>query len=62
MIAVDQQWVGKDLFSAKKGKLASNLKLWWHPPEDSPCQPGVSKQELFHRKALSVDAKAPLED
>ena len=52
MAAVDQQWVGKDLFSAKGGKLTSNLKLWWHPPEDSPCQPGVPKQEMFHRKAL----------
>ena len=52
MAAVDQLWVGKDLFSAKGRKLASNLKLCWHPLEDGPCQPDVPRQELFHRKAL----------
>ena len=60
MAAVGQQWVGKNLL--RGGELASNLKLWWHPPENSPCQPGVPKQELFHRKFLSVDAKTPLEE
>ena len=54
MVTVDQQWVEKDLFSVKGRKLASNLKLRCHPPEDSPCQPGVPKQELFHIKALSL--------
>ena len=52
MAAADQQWLGSDLFSAKGGKLTTNLKLWWNPPEDSPCQPGVPKPESFHRRFL----------
>ena len=54
--------MGREESAKGEGELASNLKLWWHPPEDSPCQPGVPKQELFQRKYLSVDAKMPLED
>ena len=50
MATEDQQWVGKHLFSAKGGKLATNLKLWWHPPEDRGS--GSPKPESYHRKPL----------
>ena len=29
----DRQWIGRAVFAAK-GKLAPNLKLWWHPPSN----------------------------
>ena len=60
MAAADQQWVGKHLFSAKGGKLSTNVKLWWHPPEDRGS--GTPKPEHYYRKPVSVDASSPLED
>lgn len=46
----DRSWIGHSLFVAK-GKLTSNLKLWWHPP---PFQLSSTKPspEFYHMKRL----------
>lgn len=47
----DQQWIGRSLFSSKKGKLSEKLTLWWYPP---PYQlpTGKPSPEAYHQKRL----------
>ena len=45
----DQHWIGKTLF-ASKGKLLSNIQLWYHPPPE-PFS-GIPDPEAYHRKRL----------
>ena len=62
----DRGWIGHSLFAAK-GKLTSNLKLWWLPP---PFHLSLAKPspEQYHRRRLflwmprkmwSVDFRCP---
>lgn len=63
----DRCWIGRSLFTAKKGKLTDKLTLWWYPP---PYQlpTGKPSPEAYHQKRLflwmprrmwQVDFKCP---
>ena len=46
----DQGWIGHALF-VSKGKLATNLKLWWHPP-DYKLPTGQPSPDTYHHQRL----------
>jgi hypothetical protein len=46
----DRRWIDHALFVAK-GKLAPNLKLWWHPPS-SELPTSKPHPESYHLKRL----------
>lgn len=46
----DMGWIGRSLFVAK-GKMTSQLKLWWYPPGyEAPT--GKPSPEAYHRRRL----------
>lgn len=46
----DMKWIGRSLYTAK-GKLTTQLKLWWHPP---PYQAPIGKPspQFYHQRRL----------
>lgn len=64
----DRQWIGRAVF-AKKGELATKLKMWWYPPptdltspQTKPVPSGYFRQQLFlwmPRKMWKIDLKCP---
>ena len=63
----DSTWIGHSLFVAK-GKLTSNLQMWWHPPpfqltSAKPSPESYNRKRLFlwmPRKMWRVDFQCPV--
>ena len=51
MSRADQQWIGRALFQSK-GKLVTDLKLWWHPPPYRMAQKQPSPARAYHLRRL----------
>ena len=61
----DREWIGRELFVAK-GKLATALRNWWHPPpvkhDSTPCPDSYHLKSLFlwmPRRMWKVDFYCP---
>ena len=58
---VSRAWIGRALFSDKKGTLTANLKLWWdHPPVPAIIHHAHTGQ-LLPQKVAAVDAQKDVE-
>ena len=63
----DRAWIGRALFSDKKGTLTANLKLWWEPPQYQPSSTMPTPDSYYHKRLLlwmpkkmwRVDFKCP---
>jgi len=51
MDLTDRQWTGKFMF-CQKGKLVSELRNWWHPPEILATSTNQPSPDTYYRKRL----------